>query len=321
MKIALGVAFACLLASTASAQTWPTRPIMMIVPFAAGGPADLLGRVLAQQMSQILGQSVIVENFSGAGGMSGSKRAADAPPDGYTILLGSVGTHAQNQTLYANPLYNAETDFKPVALIAETPIALVVRNDLPIDNLKDFVAFTRANQDKMSFASAGTGSATHLACVIVNSAMSVTVTHVPFRGGAPALQEVAAERLDYDCDIISTTKPQIEAKTVKAIAILGQKRSPVLPDLPTAIEQGLNAEAYYWNAIFAPKNTPGEIVRRLHDAADEAMNSATVSDSLARLGSVIVASNRRSPEYLASFVHSEIQKWAAPIKESGADGQ
>jgi tripartite-type tricarboxylate transporter receptor subunit TctC len=321
MKIALGVAFACLFASAASAQTWPTRPIMMIVPFAAGGPADLLGRVLAQQMGQILGQSVIVENFSGAGGMSGSKRAADAPPDGYTILLGSVGTHAQNQTLYAKPLYNAETDFKPVALIAETPIALVVRKDLPISNLKDFVAFTRANQDKMRFASAGTGSATHLACVIVNSAMSVNVTHVPFRGGAPALQEVAAERLDYDCDIISTTKPQIEAKTVKAIAILGQKRSPVLPDLPTAIEQGLNAEAYYWNAIFAPKNTPAEIVKRLHDAADEAMNSSAVSDSLARLGSVIVASDRRSPEYLASFVHSEIQKWAGPIKASGADGQ
>jgi tripartite-type tricarboxylate transporter receptor subunit TctC len=294
---------------------------MMIVPFAAGGPADLLGRILAQQMSQTLGQSVIVENFSGAGGMSGSKRAADASPDGYTILLGSVGTHAQNQTLYAKPLYNAETDFKPVALIAETPIALVVRNDLPINNLKDFVAFTRANQDTMKFASAGTGSATHLACVIVNSAMGVNVTHVPFRGGAPALQEVAAKRLDYDCDIISTTKPQIEAKTVKAIAILSQTRSPVLPDLPTGIEQGLNAEASYWNAIFAPKDTPAEIVKKLHDAADEAMNSTTVSDSLARLGSVIVASDRRSPEYLGSFVHSEIQKWAGPIKESGADGQ
>jgi tripartite-type tricarboxylate transporter receptor subunit TctC len=319
----LSAAFACLMAlmSTAGAQTWPTRTVTMVIPFAAGGPTDVLGRVLAQQMGQILGQSVIVENYGGAGGMSGSRRVVDATPDGYTILMGTVGTHAQNQTLYAKPLYNAETDFKPVILIADVPIALVVRNGLPVNNLKDFLAYTKANQDKMRFASAGTGSATHLACVVVNAAMGVDVTHVPFRGGAPALQEVAAERLDYDCDIISTTKPQIEAKTVKAIAILSQQRSPVLPDLPTAIEQGLNAEAYTWNAIFVPKNTPAEIVKRLHDATDEAINSTYVKDSLARLGAVIVAPDRRSPEYLATFVHSEIEKWAGPIKASGAAGQ
>jgi tripartite-type tricarboxylate transporter receptor subunit TctC len=307
--------------SAASAETWPTRPITMIIPFAAGGPTDTLGRLLAQHLGEILGQTVIVQNFVGAGGMSGSKRAADATPDGYTFSIGSVGTHAQNQTIYAKPLYNAETDFKPVALIAEIPIALVVRNDLPINNLKDFVAYTKANQEKMRFASAGTGSATHLACVVVNDAMGVNVVHVPFRGGAPALQEVAAERLDYDCDIILTTKPQIEAKTVKAIAVLSQQRSPVLPDLPTAIEQGLNAEAYTWNAIFVPRDTPAEIVKKLHDATDEVMNSASFKDSLAGLGAVVVAPDRRSPEYLAAFVHTEIQKWAGPIKASGADSQ
>jgi tripartite-type tricarboxylate transporter receptor subunit TctC len=305
------------LSGTAQAQNWPTRPISMVIPFAAGGPTDVLGRIVAQRMSEILGQQVIVDDMGGAGGMTGSKRVAVANPDGYTFLLGTVGTHAQNQTLYKHPLYNAETDFAPVALIAEVPIAVVVPAKMPVNNLKEFIAYTKAHQADMTFGSAGAGSATHLACVVLNSAMGVNVTHVPFRGGGPALQEVVAGRISYVCDIISNTKPQIDAGVVKALAVLSKQRSPIFPNVATAAEQGLDVEAYTWNAFFLPKNTPEPIVKKLHDATVEAMDTASVETRLGALGAVLVAPDRRSPEYLAKFVHSEIEKWEGPIKASG----
>lgn len=301
----------------AQAQDWPNRPLTMIIPFAAGGPTDVLGRVMAQYMSDKLGQRVIVENIGGAGGMNGSKRAADAAPDGYTFLLGTVGTHAQNQTLYKKPLYNAESDFTPATLIAEVPIAHAVRKDLPVKSISDFISYTKSNQATMTFGSAGSGSATHLACVLVNAAIGVNITHVPYRGGGPALQDLIAGRLDYLCDIISTTKPQIENGAVKALAILSKERSPVLPDLPTAKEQGLDVEAYTWNAFFLPKGTPDAIVQKLQTAASETMDMPAVKDRLTGLGAVLVTPERRSPKYLATFVQSEIAKWAGPIKAAG----
>src|SRR5919205_44664 len=175
LKKVLASGFGALIATTllASAQNFPTRPITMIIPFAAGGPTDVLGRVVGQRMGEILGQTVVVENVGGAGGMTGSKRVADAPPDGYNMVLGSVGTHAQNQTLYKKPAYNVLTDFTPVAFIAQTPIALITRKDLPVNNLAEFIAYAKANQAKMTYGSAGAGSATHLACVVLNTAMGV----------------------------------------------------------------------------------------------------------------------------------------------------
>jgi tripartite-type tricarboxylate transporter receptor subunit TctC len=289
----------------------------MVIPFAAGGPTDVLGRVMAQRMSEILGQTVVVENIGGAGGMSGSARVAQANPDGYTVVLGTVGTHAQNQTLYAKPLYNAETDFAPVGLIAEVPIALLTRKDLPVSSFPEFVAYAKAHHASMTFGSAGAGSATHLGCVVLNAAMGVDVTHVPYRGTGPAMQDLQGGRIDYLCEIISTAKPQIDGGTVKALAILTKERSPVLPNLATATEQGLSVEAYTWNALFLPKKTPPAIVNKLNAAMVEAMNSPAVKDRLTSLGAVLVAPERRSPEYLAQFVHSEIEKWAAPIKASG----
>lgn len=307
------------LTGAAVAQNYPSRPITMIIPFAAGGPTDVLGRVVAQRMSEILGQQVVIENVGGAGGMTGSKRVADAAPDGYTILLGTVGTHAQGQTLYKKPLYNAVNDFTPVILLADVPIALVTRKDLPVNNLKEFVNYTKANKAKMTFASAGPGSAVHLGCVVANMVMGTDVTHVPYRGSGPAMQDLQGGRVDYMCEIISTAKPQIDGGTIKAIAIMTKDRSAALPNLPTTAEQGQpEMEAYTWNALFLPKGTPADIVKKLNEAASQAIDTPAVKERLATLGATVVAPDRRSPEYLAKFVKSEIEKWAAPIKQSGA---
>jgi tripartite-type tricarboxylate transporter receptor subunit TctC len=303
---------------TALAQDYPNRPVTMVIPFAAGGPQDQIGRLLGQRMGEILGQQVVIENVGGAGGMTGSKRVADAAPDGYTFVLGSVGTHAQGQTLYKKPLYHAATDFTPVGLIAETPIALLARKDLPVANLKDFVTYAKANQSKMQFGSAGAGSATHLGCVVLNYVIGVDITHVPYRGTGPAMQDLMGGRIDYLCEIVNTAKPQIDGGTVKGLAIMTKERSPALPDLPTALEQGVvNLEAYTWSAIFLPKGAPDAIVKKLNSAMLQTMKTPDVRQKLANAGAQIVADNRATPEYLAQFVKDEIVKWAAPIKASG----
>jgi tripartite-type tricarboxylate transporter receptor subunit TctC len=300
------------------AQTYPTKPITLIIPFAAGGPTDVLGRVMAQRMSELLGQQVVVENVGGAGGMTGSKRVADAGPDGYNIVLGTVGTHAQSQTIYKKPLYNAAADFTPVALIAEVPIVLITRKDLPVNNLSEFIAYAKANQSKMQYGSAGAGSATHLGCVLLNYLIGVDITHVPYRGTGPAMQDLQGGRIDYLCEIVSTAKPQIDGGTVKGIAIMTKDRSPALPNVQTGLEQGTpNLEAYTWNAIFLPKAAPADVVKKLNDAAVAAMKTPAVRERLEGLGAVIVSEDRAKPEYLGNFVKSEIDKWAAPIKASG----
>ena len=317
-KFLLGAALALVgLAGAASAQEFPARPLTMIIPFAAGGPTDVLGRIVAARMSEVLGQNVIIENIGGAGGMTGSARVAQSKPDGYTMVLGTVGTHAQGQTLYKRPLYNAATDITPVALIAEVPIVLIVRKDLPVSNLKEFVEYAKKNQDKMTFGSAGAGSATHLGCVVLNTAMGAKIVHVPYKGTGPAMQDLQGGRIDFLCEVVSTAKPQIDGGTVKPIAMLTKQRSPALPNLPTAIEQGLDVQAYTWNAIFLPKGAPDAIVTRLHDAALAAMHTPAVKDRLQSIGAMIVPDDRATPQYLGGFVKSEIEKWAGPIKASG----
>ena len=314
-----GAALAVLLALTgpAVAQDFPTRPMTMVVPFAAGGPTDLLGRMIAQRMGEILGQTVVVENVGGAGGMTGSKRVADASPDGYTFGIGTVGTHAQNQSLYKRPLYNAVTDFTPVALIAEVPIVLIVRKDLPVNNLKEFVAYAKANQAKMQFGSGGVGAASHLGCVVLNTAMGTNVTHVPYKGGGLAMQDLMAGRIDFECEIMTTTKSHIDGGSVKALAMLSKTRSPAEPNLPTALEQGLDAQAYTWNAVFLPKGAPAAIVKKFNSAVVQAMKTPAVRDRLQSLGAQIVSDDRATPEYLGQFVKDEIVKWRAPIQASG----
>jgi tripartite-type tricarboxylate transporter receptor subunit TctC len=318
-KTIAAVALAGILALTGSARAagFPDHPLTMVIPFAAGGPTDVLGRVMAARMGEILGQNVIVENVGGAGGMTGSKKVADARPDGYTMVLGTVGTHAQGQTLYKHPLYNAVTDFAPVGLIAEVPIALLVRKDLPAKDLKEFVAYAKANQAKMQFGSAGAGSATHLGCVVLNTAMGTNITHVPYKGTGPAMQDLVAGRIDFLCEIITTAKPQIDGGNVRALAIMTTTRSPVLPNLPTTREQGLDVQAYTWNALYAPKGTPADVVKKLNDAMVAAMTTPVVHDRLQGLGAMIVTKDRSTPAYLGKFTADEIKKWEVPIKASG----
>lgn len=320
MLKALTAAVAALFAftGTAVAQDYPNRTITMVIPFAAGGPTDVLGRVVAAKMGEILGQTIVVENIGGAGGMTGANRVKTATPDGYQILLGTVGTQAQVQNLIAKPLYDGAKDFQPVALLGEVPLVLLVRKDLPINNLKEFVAYTKENQAKMSFASSGVGAAVHLGTVLLNSAIGVTVTHVPYRGSAPAMTDLTGGRVDYMTEIVSTAFPQIEGKTVKAIAALSPQRIKNLPDLPTAHESGVDVDAYTWNAIFLPKGSPEPIIKKLNAAAIEAMKSPQVRDKLEPLGVTIVSPERMTVDYLGPFVQSEIVKWGKAIRESSA---
>ncbi|MFN3349941.1 Bug family tripartite tricarboxylate transporter substrate binding protein [Pseudorhodoplanes sp.] len=302
----------------AAAQDYPSRPVTMIIPFAAGGPTDVLGRVVGQRLGEILGQQVVIENVGGAGGQTGSKRVADAKPDGYTFVLGTVGTHAQGQTLYKKPLYNSVEDFTPVALLAEVPIAITARKDLQVNGLKEFVEYAKKNRDKMTFGSAGAGSATHLGCVVATMAMGTDITHVPYRGTGPAMQDLQGGRIDFLCEIISTAKPHIDSGAVKAIAIMTKERSPALPNLPTAAEQGLPMEAYTWNAVFLPKGAPEAVVKKLADALNQTMDTPAVKERLAGLGAMVVPADRRTPAYLQKFLKEEIAKWREPILKSGA---
>jgi tripartite-type tricarboxylate transporter receptor subunit TctC len=307
-----------LIAQPAHAQDWPNRPMTLVAPFAAGGSTDAIARIVADGLSIQLHQPVVVENVGGAGGMTGTNRVAKAAPDGYQFVLGNVGTHAQNQTLYKAPLYNAATDFAPVVLMMDQSLVLVARNDFPASNLQEFIAYAKANQSKMQYSSSGAGGSNHLACVLLNAAIGINVTHIPYRGAGQAMQDLLAGRVDYQCPSAPTAMPQIAGKTVKAIAILSKNRSPSLPDLASAHEQGLtDFDIPSWYALFLPKGTPDAIVRKLNAAAVAAMNTQVMQDRLKTIGSDLVGPERRSPEYLGRFVADEIKKWAGPISASG----
>ena len=319
IRIAAASVLACIaIHDPAAAQSWPSRPMTMVVPFAAGGGADIMGRIVAARLSEILGQQVIVENAGGAGGMTGSYRVAKATPDGYQFVLGTNGTHAQNQSLYKSPLYNAATDFAPVALIAQQPIALLARPDFPADGLKGFLAYAKANQASMKYGSAGAGSAVQLSCVLLNAANGLSITHVPYRGSAPAMQDLIAGRIDYQCANLAPALGQVEAHQVKALAILGHRRTPLLPDLATADEQGLTGfDAILWYGLFLPKGTPNEIVQKLNAATIAAMNTPAVQERMKQIGADLAPPELRTSDYLGKLVESEIEKWAGPIKASG----
>ncbi len=305
-------------ATVAVAQDWPTRPITLVVPFAAGGGIDVSARLQAQRMGELLGQTIVVENIGAAAGMIGGQRVVNAPPDGYNFLIGNTGTHAYNQTLYKKPLYNSATDFQPVGLVSESPRILIARKNLPANNLQEFIAYLKANESKAQFGSAGVGSGTHLPCVLLNLALKLNITHIPYRGAAPVMQDLIGGRIDYMCDTIQTGAQQAKQGTVKGIAVMAAKRVPIIAELATTGEQGLaGVEASVWNGFFLPKGTPDAIVRKLNKAMSDALDDPALRKKLEDLGLEIVAPERRSPEYLAKYLPEEIERCGKVIHAAG----
>jgi tripartite-type tricarboxylate transporter receptor subunit TctC len=302
-------------ASAAQAQAYPTRNITMIVPFAAGGPTDVVARIVTGHMAPALGQSIIIENVVGAGGTTGATRAARAANDGYTLITGHMGTHAASVPLYPKLGYQPEKDFEPVALLAGTPILILARKDFPPKDLKEFVAYVKANADKVNAAHAGIGSVSHVSCELLNSILDIKPVGVPFNGTGPAMNALVAGQVDYMCDQIVNAVPQINAGTIKAYAIATPERNPSLPNVPTTAEAGLPAfQAQAWNAIFAPKGTPPDIVAKLNAAAAKSLDDDTVKKRLLELGSVIPTLAERTPQALGTLVKNEVAKWSSVLK-------
>ena len=305
----------CGVVAQAQAQTYPTRSITMIVPFAAGGPTDVIARIVTSHMAQTLGQSIIIENVVGAGGTTATTRAARAANDGYTLITGHMGTHAASVPLYPNLAYHPEKDFEPVALLAGTPILILARKDFAPKDLKEFIAYVKANESKVNAAHAGVGSVSHVSCQLLNSILDIKPTGVPFNGTGPAMNALVGGQVDYMCDQIVNAVPQINGGTIKAYAVATPARNPSLPDLPTTTEAGLPAfQAQAWNAIFAPKGTPAPIIEKLNAAAAKALDDENVRKRLLDLGSVIPGPADRTPEALAALVKSEIAKWTPVLK-------
>jgi tripartite-type tricarboxylate transporter receptor subunit TctC len=317
LSCALIVCAALTISTAASAQTLKSGTLSLVVPFASGGPSDVAGRILAQGMAETLGQAVVVENPVGAGGTVGSLRVSRSTPDGSQFVLGNNGTHSWSQSLYKTPPYDTTKDFTPLGLAVESPRVIIVPKTLPANTLPEFIAYLKANQDKIQFASAGAGSASHVSCILLNAMLGVNITHVPYRGLGPAMQDLIAGRVQYICDSVSTSKPQIEGNQVKAVATTGLKRSPALPDIPTAKEQGLNFDVLTWQGLFLAKDTPAPIVTQLSQAMSKALDLPSVRGRFETLGEEVPAPDRRSPDYFKQFVAGEIARWSGPIKASG----
>jgi tripartite-type tricarboxylate transporter receptor subunit TctC len=317
LAAALGLA-----ATGAEAQgNYPTRPITMIVPFAAGGPTDVIARIVSDHMSRTLGQQVVVENVAGAGGTTGITRASQAQPDGYTIMMGHMGTHGASPALYPNLKYDPAKDFAPVGLAAGTPIVIVARKDFPANDLKGLIEHLQKTGDKVNMAHAGPGSVSHITGILFNSTVNAKPTFVAYRGTGPALNDLMANTVDLMTDQIVNVAPQIQGGNIKAYAIATPERSPALPNLPTTKEAGLpNYEVSAWNAVFAPKGTPPEIVAKLSDALDKALDDQNTSKRLLDLGGVIPEKSGRGGPALQKLVESELARWTPVLKAAGASG-
>ena len=305
-------------AGAAAQENWPSRYITAIVPFGPGNSVDIVGRLLTTRMSEILGQQIVVENIGGAGGTVGVTRAARATADGYTIVVGGTDTFAQSQALYKKPPYHPVADFEPIVLAVLQPMVLVTRKDIPANSLPELVAYMKANQGKMQFGSSGIGGATHLACAQLMQAAGVSLAHVPYRSAAAGLQDIISGNLDIYCPVAAGALPLIEAKSVKALAVLTEDRSPLLPGMPTATEQGYpGIDGYYWIGLFAPKGTPELALKKLTEAAMAAIDTPAVKARFKEIGATEMPPERRSPSFLRKYVPDEIAKWARVIKSSG----
>jgi tripartite-type tricarboxylate transporter receptor subunit TctC len=308
MSLALGLGLlAAATATAASAETFPDRSITMIVPFAAGGSTDVVARIVAQKMSEDLGQQVIVQNVAGAGGNLGAGNVARAAPDGYTILMGTVATHALNPLILKSTPYDAEKDFSPISLLVVVPNVLVVNPELPAKNVEELVALLKADPDKYSYASSGNGTPLHLSGELFKSMAGVDMQHIPYKGAGPALNDVIGNQVPIMFDNLPSSSSHIKAGTLRALAVTTAKRAPSFPDIPTIAESGIPGyETYTWNALFAPANTPADVVARLNISANKALGDPAVAERMKEFSATIVGS---TPEELGAHVKAELAKW------------
>jgi len=296
-------------------QVYPTRPITVIVPFAAGGTSDVIVRIVGEHMSRTLGQQLVVENVVGAGGTTGTIRTMRASTEGYTIQLGNLGTHAAAVALYPNLAYRPDVDFEPVGVVAGVALVIMGKRNFPPNDLGEFIAYVKANADMLNMAHTGVGSITHFTCALLNSILGVRSTQVPFTGGAPALNALIGGQVDYMCNTIPDVVQQIQSNIVKAYAISTAERNPALSNVPTAKEAGLpEFQALAWNALFAPKGTPRPVLDKLADSLDKALDDPSVRKRLLDLGCDIPEKAKRGPQPLAALVKSEIERWTPIIK-------
>ena len=307
---------------TATAQPYPSRPVTMVVPFAAGGPTDVLARILAQSMSQTLGQQIVIENVTGAGGSIAAARVAKAPPDGYTMILGNLGTHAASVALYKNLSYDPRVDFEPVMLVATTPMVLLVRKSLPVDTLKNLIAYAKEHPRKVSFGSAGTGSVSHLTYLLFTHLTETEIQHVPYRGSSQVSNDLLAGQIDMTFEQAISASQYIASGAVKPLAVTAPTRAAAIPDVPSTTEAGLpDLQTIAWTALFVSKATPQPIIERITAAVDKAMREETSAKRMADLGADLPPPDQRTPQTLGTLVRSEINKWGPLIKAAGAVGE
>lgn len=317
LKALLSAAAALLLAGTVSAQNYPTKPITVVVPFAAGGPTDTVTRLVAENMSKTLGQTVLVENVGGAGGNLGNEKVAKAAPDGYTILLMHIGI-STSPTLYRNLRYNALTDLEPIGMVTTVPMTVIARADFPPKNMKELVDYVKANKDKVSYANAGVGAASHLCGMLFMSTIQTDVLTVPYKGTGPAMNDLLGGQVDFMCDQSTNTTAQIKGGKVKVYGVTSKTRVASLPDVPTLDESGLKGfEVGVWHGMWAPKGTPKPVIDKLSAALNKALDDETIKKRFADLGTAPEPANRRGPEVLRAHLKAEIDKWRPIIQKAG----
>lgn len=315
---AMIVAFAGLATMSPAHAQYPDRPITVIVPFAAGGTTDVVARLMGDPMSRILKQQVVVENVTGAGGTVGVTRAKNASPDGYTILMGNLGTQAASVGLYPKLAYDPRTDFEPIMNTGGTPMLVVAKKDLPVKDFKEFITYLKANAAKMNYGTGGVGATSHLTCLYLDYLLDAKPTHIPFRGSGPALNALLSGSVDYVCDQTVGVVPTIQAGKANGLVVATPERISVVPNVPTSKEQGLpDFQAIGWNALFAPKGTPKDIVEKLNAAARAALKDENTRKRLLDLGIILPTDAEQTPAALGEHVRKEIDKWVPVIKKSG----
>ena len=305
-------------AGAAQTQSFPSRPINIVVPFAAGGPTDIVARVIAAEMSNSLGQQVIVENVVGAAGTVGMLRAARAAPDGYTLLLAGMSTMSFSPTIYPNLQAHSINSFEPIGIVASAPIVLVVGKQVPANNVKEFAEHVSKQPDKIVNGHAGVGSSSHLACALLNGRIGAKPTVVPYKGTAPAMNDILAGQVQFMCDQTTSVMSQVQAGGVTALAVLAEQRSPALPNVPTISEAGYpGAEMVLWNALFAPKGTPPEIINQINAAIAKGVDAPAARKRFGDLGAEAPGANQRSPEALRNILAADVEKWGKVIRDAG----